>query len=430
CASAPKNHLQETMSGYKLYYLDARGRAEIIRLSFVAANMEYEDIRFTREEWVKEKESGRPPLGQVPFLVTPDGKVLGQSQAIMKYVCRIGGLSPTDSFDEAIADMIVGGVEDFFQALIKVFIEKEEAKKTELMKEFLEETLANRLPKYENILKANNEGKGFFVGDKLTYADIIFFDLMNFLEKGEPTAPKALEKFPLLAAHHKRVLDVPEIKKWNHLQETMSGYKLYYFDVRGRAEIVRLSFVAANMEYEDIRFTREEWVKEKECEPPLGQAPFLVTPDGKVLGQSQAIMKYVCRIGGLSPTDSFDEAIADMIVGGVEDFFQALIKAHMEKEEAKKTELMKEFFEETLANRLPRYENILKANNEGKGFFVGDKLTYADIIFFDLMNLLEKGEPTAPKALEKFPLLAAHHKRVLDVPGIKKWVETRPKTEH
>ena len=39
---------------------------------------------------------------------------------------------------------------------------------------------------------------------------------------------------------------------------------------------------------------------------------------------------------GLSPTDSFDEAIADMIACGVEDFFQALIKAHMEKEEAKK----------------------------------------------------------------------------------------------
>ena len=58
------------------------------------------------------------------------------------------------------------------------------------------------------------------------------------------------------------------------------------------------------------------------------------------------------------------------------------------------------------------------------------QLTYADIIFFDLMNFLEKGEPTAPKALEKFPLLAAHHKRVLDVPEIKKWVETRPKTEH
>ena len=39
---------------------------------------------------------------------------------------------------------------------------------------------------------------------------------------------------------------------------------------------------------------------------------------------------------GLSPTDSFDEAIADMIVGGVEDIYEPLMKAYMEKEEAKK----------------------------------------------------------------------------------------------
>ena len=45
------------------------------------------------------------------------------------------------------------------------------------------------------------------------------------------------------------------------------------------------------------------------------------------------------------------------------------------------------------------------------------------------MNLLEKVEPTLMKALEKFPLLAAHYKRVLDVPEIKKWIETRPVTE-
>lgn len=54
----------------------------------------------------------------------------------------------------------------------------------------------------------------------------------------------------------------------------MSGYKLYYFDVRGRGEICRLSFAAANIEFEDIRFTitlpsgqcGEDWVKEKACE--------------------------------------------------------------------------------------------------------------------------------------------------------------------
>ncbi|PFX16275.1 Glutathione S-transferase 1 [Stylophora pistillata] len=411
------------MAGYHLYYFDARGRAEIIRLSFAAANMEYEDVRLTREQWLKEKESGRPPLGQAPFLVTPDGKVLGQSQAITKYVCRLGGLSPTESFDEAIADMIVGGVEDLFQSLIKILLEKDEAKKKALMKELFEETLPNRLPKYENILKANNAGKGFFVGDK----------------RHQPREFVETIRDSRLSVVHEAGKEVEEGNVdqdctgalLSSLGEKMAGYQLYYFDSRGRAEIIRLSFVAANIEYEDVRLTREQWAKEKETgRPPLGQAPFLVTPDGKVLGQSQAIMKYVCRIGGLSPTESFDEAIADMIVGGVEDFFQSLLKIHMEKDEAKKMELLKEFFEETLPSRLPKYENILKANNEGKGFFVGDKLTYADIIFFDLMNLLEKGEPTAPKALEKFPLLAAHHNRVLDVPEIKKWVETRPKTEH
>lgn len=45
----------------------------------------------------------------------------------------------------------------------------------------------------------------------------------------------------------------------------MSVYKLYYFNVRGRGEICRLAFEAANIEYEDIRLDGEDWVKEKEC---------------------------------------------------------------------------------------------------------------------------------------------------------------------
>ena len=47
----------------------------------------------------------------------------------------------------------------------------------------------------------------------------------------------------------------------------MSGYKLFYFPARGAGEIVRLSFAAANIEFEDIRMDRhsEAWAKEKAC---------------------------------------------------------------------------------------------------------------------------------------------------------------------
>lgn len=46
----------------------------------------------------------------------------------------------------------------------------------------------------------------------------------------------------------------------------MSGYRLYYFNTRGRAELCRLAFAAAKLEYEDIRLDSEQWAKEKACE--------------------------------------------------------------------------------------------------------------------------------------------------------------------
>ena len=67
-----------------------------------------------------------------------------------------------------------------------------------------------------------------------------------------------------------------------------------------------------------------------------GQAEMTLSHGQNILFIPTDITSIALLHIGLSPTDSFDEAIADMIVGGVEDFFQALIKAHMEKEEAKK----------------------------------------------------------------------------------------------
>lgn len=42
----------------KLYYFNARGRAEKIRIILAQADVKYEDIRFTQEEWVSKYKSG------------------------------------------------------------------------------------------------------------------------------------------------------------------------------------------------------------------------------------------------------------------------------------------------------------------------------------------------------------------------------------
>ena len=42
----------------------------------------------------------------------------------------------------------------------------------------------------------------------------------------------------------------------------MSTYKLYYFNVRGGGEPVRIIFAQAGVKYEDVRFEGEQWAKE------------------------------------------------------------------------------------------------------------------------------------------------------------------------
>jgi len=41
--------------------------------------------------------------------------------------------------------------------------------------------------------------------------------------------------------------------------KTVPSYKLTYFQMRGRAEIVRLVFAAAGVQYEDHRIDMSQW---------------------------------------------------------------------------------------------------------------------------------------------------------------------------
>ena len=43
----------------------------------------------------------------------------------------------------------------------------------------------------------------------------------------------------------------------------MVHYKLNYFNLRGRAEVARMMFAEAQVEFEDHRIEQEDWPKEK-----------------------------------------------------------------------------------------------------------------------------------------------------------------------
>ena len=47
----------------------------------------------------------------------------------------------------------------------------------------------------------------------------------------------------------------------------MSAYKLTYFQLRGKAEAIRMTFAVAGVDFEDVRVSLDDWVsKLKYCE--------------------------------------------------------------------------------------------------------------------------------------------------------------------
>jgi glutathione S-transferase len=190
-------------------YFNARGRAELIRLVFAAAGVSYEDVRIEGEQWPTVKPT--TPFGQLPTLEV-DGVKLCQSLTIARFVARRFNLAGTTELDQAYADMVVDCIEDTAKALTPFFYERDDAKKAEMKKKFVEEHLPKTLGGLQKILEGNHGGDGFFVGSELTWADLSFFVLTETLQRGG--VDSELSNYPKLVALKERVSKVPKIAEW------------------------------------------------------------------------------------------------------------------------------------------------------------------------------------------------------------------------
>ena len=193
---------------------------------------------------------------------------------------------------------------------------------------------------------------------------------------------------------------------------TMPSVTLHYFNFTGRGELIRLVLAAANQKYEDHRFKEGEWATFKE-QTPFGQCP-AVTIDGKMYGQTFAICTYFAREAGLYGKSNLDGLGIDQWVQLVGDIFMAGVKAHFEKDEAKKAELNKELLEVSSPKYMGYFE---KALGESKsGYLVGDALSLADIAVYELVTGM-MGEKLCKT--DDFPKIKALCDKVAANPGIK-----------
>ena len=158
------------MPQLKLVYFDFDGgRGEPARLAMHIGNIEFEDFRFTFDQFPEVKKT--TPLGQVPTLFV-DGKQVTQGNAINRYVGKMAGLYPEDPMQALLCDEIMGALEDVTNKLVGTF-----GLEGDVLKQAREELAAGPITQYLTWTtdRLAEQGGEYFVGNTLSMADLKVF---------------------------------------------------------------------------------------------------------------------------------------------------------------------------------------------------------------------------------------------------------------
>lgn len=204
----------------------------------------------------------------------------------------------------------------------------------------------------------------------------------------------------------------------------MAQYKLTYFNLRSRAELIRLLFAAARVPYEDVRVQFSEWPALKP-NTPFTQLPILEFDGGTTISQSLTIATFLATRFGLHGESEVDRLRVEMITGCATDIMQWIARFIAGMATPTPTvdpAQQKEFDDVKLPMFMAKFDQMLG----DKKYFVADKLTMADIAFANTVSwvmLLKFRDP-----LSGFPRLQALVHRVESTPSIAEWLRKRPVT--
>ncbi|KAF7991912.1 hypothetical protein HCN44_010713 [Aphidius gifuensis] len=203
----------------------------------------------------------------------------------------------------------------------------------------------------------------------------------------------------------------------------MPHYKLTYFNVMGLGEPIRFLLSYGDLEFEDIRVEREnEWPKMKKS-TAFGQLPILEI-DGESFSQTLPICRYLGKQLNLIGKTDLDALKIDGVANALHDLRKNVAMFYRETDPVIKKQRKEESVNVTVPFYLDKLEELAKTNG---GYFHGGKLSYADIFFVAIHDSIANA--CEIPVTENRPSLKSLREKVLALPGIKSWIEKRPKLQ-
>jgi len=204
----------------------------------------------------------------------------------------------------------------------------------------------------------------------------------------------------------------------------MSKYKLTYFDIDGgRAEPIRIAFHTAGINFEDKRISFPEF-GEMRSDTRFNSVPVLEI-DGAQITQSNAISRYVGKMGGLYPADDLQALYCDEVLDALEDISHYIVQTFGLQGEA--LQLAREKLVDGWLSIYLRGLDELLTRGGGK-YFADNQLTVADLkVFVQTRSLCAGHLDYVPADIVQrvAPNLVEHQKRISADPRVVAYYATR-----
>ncbi|XP_018007492.1 glutathione S-transferase Mu 1-like isoform X2 [Hyalella azteca] len=189
-----------------LGYWEIRGLAQYIRYVLAYTGTEYVDKHYTTE-WADDKENLGLEFPNLPYYIDGDLKIT-ESGAILRYLARKNNLVGSTEDERIRLDMAEGIIGDAMRSIVVLCYNSDfETKKVDFIA-----NIDNTLKKLSKLVGSNK----FILGDKVMVVDFILFET---LERYVALVPTCLDSYANLQSFHKRIEDIPSIKKYRSSPE-------------------------------------------------------------------------------------------------------------------------------------------------------------------------------------------------------------------
>jgi glutathione S-transferase len=213
--------------------------------------------------------------------------------------------------------------------------------------------------------------------------------------------------------------------------EQQPNLKLYYFNIKGKGEPIRLFCAYAGLELEDYRFVSfDEFAAMKESgKLAFGQVPLLEVDGKDQLVQTASILRYLAKISGLYPEDPILAAKVDAALEQETDAFMGVTVASyttrfgIAMDEDTKAHAYEIISTEVLPRHLGSVEKLFKQSSTG--WIAGtEEPSPADFVWYIRLAdfIPEKKELSDKiKSLEDYPACKAFVEKFKSLEAIKEY---------